>query len=47
MKAIISALVALSVMGSFAAQANATFKPTKQKTTLQDLDRDGRGGHWK
>ena len=45
MKTIVSALVALSVLGGFAAQANATFKQTKTTKSIQDLDREGRGGH--
>jgi hypothetical protein len=45
MKTIVSALVALSVIAGFAAQANATFKQGKDTKTIKQLDREGRGGH--
>jgi TolA-binding protein len=47
MKTIVSAIVALSVVAGFAAQASAAAMHGKQKTTVESLDSESRGGHLK
>ena len=47
MKTIVSTLVALSVVAGFAGQAAATFTQSKETKSIQQLDREGRGGHMK